>query len=89
MTGAARLPISTDKENVAVGISATPMGASLVAQVGFQQREIVRLRQSSEPRIPKAVDVALWIGVRPPSGSSSVAASETASKSPSSENSPL
>lgn len=89
MTRELRLHICTDVENVAIGISATPMGASLVAQVGFQEREIVILRQPTEPADPRAVDAALWIGVRPPSRPSSTATSETASEPHSSENSPV
>ena len=73
---------AADLEGVPVGVSATPMGATLAAQAGFEQREEVRFRQSAVPGASEKVDVALWIGVRPPSSSPASGASTVASDSP-------
>ncbi|KAF2272938.1 uncharacterized protein EI97DRAFT_445388 [Westerdykella ornata] len=59
-----------DAEAAPIGISAAPMGASIAVQAGFEEREVVSFR-GELPRSVLSVDVRLWIGVRPPSGSPS------------------
>jgi hypothetical protein len=66
------------------GLSATPLGALLVAKVGFEECEIVRIDQSlvhkgSGEKSPNAVAVELGLGLRWPVGMSSGNASQLAS----------
>ncbi|EAT84842.1 hypothetical protein SNOG_07376 [Parastagonospora nodorum SN15] len=66
------------------GVSATPLGALLVAKAGFEECEIVRIDQSlvhrgPSEKSPNAVAVELWLGLRWPFGMSSGNASQSAS----------
>jgi GNAT superfamily N-acetyltransferase len=60
-----------DMEGVAIGISAAPMGATLAAHAGFEERELLRVKSRASPDRPSVSDVVLWIGIRPPSRSPS------------------
>ena len=66
------------------GVSATPLGALVVAKAGFELCETVRIDHSrvhggAGENSPDAVDVVLWIGIRLPVGMSSGNASPSAS----------
>ncbi|KAH3910185.1 hypothetical protein HBI56_222680 [Parastagonospora nodorum] len=73
-----------DLDDALLGVSATPLGALLVAKAGFEECEIVRIDQSlvhrgPSEKSPNAVAVELWLGLRWPFGMSSGNASQSAS----------
>ncbi|KAF2017330.1 hypothetical protein BU24DRAFT_343565 [Aaosphaeria arxii CBS 175.79] len=64
-----------DREDTQVGISAAPMGATVAAKAGFEERELITISATDVQRIltPATTvgEVTLWIAVRRPSRSPS------------------
>ncbi|KAF2689293.1 hypothetical protein K458DRAFT_413590 [Lentithecium fluviatile CBS 122367] len=62
-----------DLEGCLLGISAVPMGATLAARAGFEERELVRVKrlcmhnETGRKDEPNVGDVELWIAIRQPS----------------------
>ncbi|KAF2190761.1 hypothetical protein K469DRAFT_392320 [Zopfia rhizophila CBS 207.26] len=89
-----------DMDDLPVGVSAAPMGATVAAKAGFEEQEIIRIKRphyhqkSSEfgtlaqPDGPAFGDVELWVGIRQPSSSPSEG-STTEADSPTTNSVPL
>jgi hypothetical protein len=78
---------ATDLDDAQVGVSATPMGATVAAKAGFEERETVKIKRLARKNAPHAQDapgigdVELWIAIRQPARSNSDT-STTCSDSP-------
>lgn len=78
---------ATDLDDAPVGVSATPMGATVAAKAGFEERETVKIKRLARKNTPHAQDspsagdVELWIAIRQPARSISDT-STTCSDSP-------
>ncbi|OAG07110.1 uncharacterized protein CC84DRAFT_1204701 [Paraphaeosphaeria sporulosa] len=57
-----------DLDGVPLGISAVPQGAIVAARAGFEERELVRVKQACVHKETNVAEVELWVAIRRPSG---------------------